>query len=167
MCDVLQSYWPPRASVSYASDERSYAVFQFTVNDRSFVLQGRLPTSIFQDGIKSAMSRSQGPQTSQTQHTPQQQVLCELSEVYLKGFQVGLMDPRNKEEAGRQFLAKARQRNGEFPRDAKLNEAQRMFRDLSEISDQGFLQAAGWQDLDPKQKADERAMAAATQERQR
>jgi hypothetical protein len=30
-----------------------------------------------------------------------------------------------------------------------------MFRDLSEIGDQGFLQAAQWQDLDPKQKADE------------
>ena len=128
---------------------------QYTVNDRSFVFQGRLPASIFQDGIKSAMSRSQGPQTSQTQHTPQQQVFCELSEVYLKGFQVGLMDPRNKEEAGRQFLARARQRNDAFPRDAKLNEAQRMFRDMSEISEQGFLQAAGWQDLDPKEKADE------------
>ena len=30
-----------------------------------------------------------------------------------------------------------------------------MFRDLSEVGDQGFLQAARWQDLDPKQKADE------------
>jgi beta-lactamase regulating signal transducer with metallopeptidase domain len=126
---------------------------QFTVNDRCFVLQAKMPTSIFEDSLKSATSRSQGPQTPlKTEH---QQVLCELSQTYLKGFQQGLTDPANQEEAGRRLLAKARQRDAEFPRDAKLNQAQRMFRDLSEVSDQGFLQAAGWQDLDPKEKADE------------
>jgi beta-lactamase regulating signal transducer with metallopeptidase domain len=125
---------------------------QFVVNDRSFVFQGTLPTSIFQDFLNRTTSTSQGPQI---QPTPHQQALCELSQSYLKGFQLGLTDPANQEEAGRRLLAKARERDAEFPQDAKLNEAQRMFRDLSEVSDQGFLQAAQWQDLDPKQKADE------------
>jgi hypothetical protein len=127
--------------------------FQFVVNDRSFVFQGRLPTSIFQDFFTRDMSRSQGPQNPQK--TPHQEVLCELSQTYLKGFQLGLTDPANQEEAGRRLLTKAREREAEFPQDAKLNEAQRMWRDLCEINDQGFLQAAQWQDLDPKQKADE------------
>ena len=122
---------------------------QYTVNDRCFVLQGTLPTKFFEDGLKTATSTSQDPQT------PRQQTLCEMSDEYLKGFQCGLMDPKNKEESGRQFLTKAMKRHGEFPRDANLNEAQRMFRDLSDVSDQGFLQAAGWQDMDQKQKADE------------
>jgi beta-lactamase regulating signal transducer with metallopeptidase domain len=128
--------------------------FQFVVHDRSFVWQGKLPTGIFQDVFKAAQtSYLQGSRPSPT--TPQQQALCELSQTYLKGFQYGLTDPAHQEEAGRQLLAKARQRDREFPQDAKLNEAQRMFRDLSEIGDQGFLQAAQWQELDPQQKADE------------
>jgi hypothetical protein len=129
--------------------------FQCTVKDRCVVLQGTLPTSIFHDSAKTATARSQGPQAPRALPTAQQQTLCEMSDVYLKGFQYGLMDPQNKEEAGRQFLTKAMSRHGEFPQDAKLNEAQRMFRDLSDVSDQGFLQAAGWQDMDAKQKADE------------
>jgi beta-lactamase regulating signal transducer with metallopeptidase domain len=121
---------------------------RFAVKDRCFTAEGTGPLSLFQ-GNSGASSTSQVPLS------PQQQVLCNMSEVYLKGFQYGLMDPRNKEEAGRQFLARATKRSGEFQRDAKLNDAQRMFRDLSEVADQGFLQAAGWQDLDPKEKNDE------------
>jgi beta-lactamase regulating signal transducer with metallopeptidase domain len=137
----------------YPQLAEAFKSIQFTVNDRSFVLQGTLPTSIFQDAFKEASSRSHGPQTPQK--TPHQEVLCELSQTYLKGFQLGLTDPANQEEAGRRLLTKARERDAEFPQDAKLNEAQHMFRDLSEVGVQGFLQAAQWQDLDPKQKADE------------
>ena len=137
---------------------RAVRSFQLAVHDRSFVWQGTLPASFFQDSLKEATSQSrapQGPQTAETRHTPQQEVLCELSQDYLKGFQQGLTDPANQEEAGRRLLEKARERGSEFPRDAKLNETQRMFRDLSEVNIQGFLQAAQWQELDPKQKGDE------------
>jgi len=132
--------------------------FQFTVTDRSFVLQGKLPASIFQEYFKAMTANSQSPQTSPQppQKNPRQEVLCELSQTYLKGFQLGLTDPANQEVAGRRLLAKARERAGEFPQDAKLNEAQRMWCELSEVGDQGFLEAARWRDLDPKQKADER-----------
>jgi hypothetical protein len=132
--------------------------FQFTVNDRSFVLQAKLPTSIFEDYFKAVTAESQGTQTTTPQppqKTPHQEVLCELSQTYLKGFQQGLTDPANQEEAGRRLLAKARERAGEFPQDTKLNEAQRMWCELSEVGDQGFLEAARWQDLDPKEKADQ------------
>ncbi len=148
-CKAMETGLRQNTDPSVAESLKS---FQFAVNDRCFVLQGTLPVSIFQESLNRATSRSQGPQTL---HTPYQEVLCELSQTYLKGFQQGLMDPANQEEAGRRLLTKARERNAEFPQDAKLNEAQRMFRDLSEVSDQGFLQAAQWQDLDPKQKADE------------
>jgi hypothetical protein len=139
--------------------------FQGTVKGGCFVWRGTLPAHIFQDALKEATCRhdspkpatsgSQGPQTVQTPRNPRQEALCNLSQTYLQGFQQGLTDPANQEEAGRRLLERARECDAEFPRDAKLNEAQRMFRDLSNISEQGFLQAAGWQEMDPKQKADE------------
>ncbi len=137
--------------------EKALRSFQFTVNDRSFVLRGKLPASIFQEYLKAMTAMSQSPQATPQppQKNPRQEVLCELGQTYLKGFQLGLTDPANQEEAGRRLLAKARERAGEFPQDAKLNEAQRMWCELSEVGDQGFLEAARWQDLDPKAKADQ------------
>ncbi len=147
--EILQSF-PQFAGIAKS--------FQLTVNDRSFVLQGKLPATIIQDYFKAVTARPQGTQTTTPQppqKTPHQEVLCELSQNYLAGFQQGLTDPANQEEAGRRLLAKARERAGEFPWDAKLNEAQRMWCELSEVGDQGFLEAAQWQDLDPQVKADQ------------
>jgi beta-lactamase regulating signal transducer with metallopeptidase domain len=130
---------------------------QFTVNGRLLVWQVTFPAAFFADppGFINGppTPTAQGSQTPP--ENPRQAVLRELSEMYVKGYQYGLRDPANQQGVGQRFLAKATERGSEFARDAKLNEAQRMFRDLSEVSDQGFLQAAGWQDLSAAQKADE------------
>jgi hypothetical protein len=120
---------------------------QFAVDDRCFNAQGTLPVSLLGSGSTTT--------TTLISRTPQQQVLCELTESYLKGYRDSFSYAGDQAEAGRKLLEKAKQGRQDLANDAKLNEAQRMFLDIDDIYTQGLLEARHWQDVSPQEKADE------------
>ena len=108
---------------------------QCAVNDRCISVEGTLPMHWF---INNGNGQSQ-QHALQLEPSPSQQVFCELTQSYLKGYRDSFAYPGDQAEAGRKLLERVRQRRQEHPYDTKLNEAQRMALDLDGIYTQGLL----------------------------